>query len=82
MLVLARKKGESIMIGDLIEVTVLSTEGDTVRLGITAPKNVEVYRKEIYISIQQANQEASNSAIMNLTSISQFFRKNEEMEDK
>jgi carbon storage regulator len=59
MLVLARKKGESIMIGDQIEIVILSTEGDTVRIGIKAPKQIEVYRKEIYEDIQESNKEAS-----------------------
>ena len=49
MLVLTRKKGEVIMIGDHIELVVLGVEGETVRLGISAPKNVEVYRKEVYL---------------------------------
>lgn len=47
------------MIGDQIEVVILETEGDTVKIGISAPKNVSIYRKEIYDDIQQANQEAS-----------------------
>jgi carbon storage regulator len=59
MLVLARKKGESIMIGDQIEIVILSTEGDTVRIGIKAPKQIEIYRKEIYEDIQESNKEAS-----------------------
>lgn len=63
MLVLARKKGESIMIGDHIELVILGTEGDTVRVGIKAPKNIEVYRKEIYQHIQESNTEASNNSI-------------------
>ncbi|GGF91509.1 carbon storage regulator CsrA [Paenibacillus abyssi] len=64
MLVLARKKGETIMIGDNIELVVLGTEGDTVRLGIKAPKSVEVYRKEIYDAIQQENKEALQTKAM------------------
>lgn len=59
MLVLARKKGESIMIGDQIEVVILGMEGDVVKIGISAPRQVQVYRKEIYESIKQANMEAS-----------------------
>ncbi|USG65327.1 carbon storage regulator CsrA [Brevibacillus ruminantium] len=55
MLVLSRKKNESIMIGDSIEIKVIAVEGDTVRLGIEAPRNVEVYRKEIYEAIQEEN---------------------------
>jgi len=58
MLVLSRKKGESIMVGEQIELVVVSVEGDTVRLGINAPKHVEIHRKEVYLSIRNANQEA------------------------
>jgi carbon storage regulator len=63
MLVLSRKKGEVIVIGDNIEITVLSVDGDTIKLGINAPKEVEVYRKEVYISIQQFNEEASRNKL-------------------
>lgn len=63
MLVLARKKGESIMIGDQTEIVILSTDGDTVRIGIKAPKQVEVYRKEVYLQIQEANKEATTHQI-------------------
>lgn len=59
MLVLSRKKNESIMIGGHIEVTVLGVEGDTVKLGISAPKEIEIFRKEIYAAIQAANREAA-----------------------
>jgi len=52
MLVLTRKPKESIMIGDDIEVTVLSSDGTKVRLGIQAPSDVPVHRKEIYLEIQ------------------------------
>ncbi|WP_339267568.1 carbon storage regulator CsrA [Paenibacillus sp. FSL R5-0470] len=62
MLVLSRKKGESVVIQDQIEVTVLSVEGDTVKLGITAPKHVDIFRKEIYLSIQEANRESVATA--------------------
>lgn len=81
MLVLARKKGESIMIGDHIELVILGTEGDAVRLGITAPKNIEVYRKEVYISIKNANKEASKSNI-SLKSLSEFIRNSEKNDEK
>jgi carbon storage regulator len=63
MLVLTRKKGESIMIGDQIEVVILGAEGDAVRVGIKAPKNVEVFRMEVYESIRQSNQEASQHPV-------------------
>lgn len=76
MLVLTRKKGEAIMIGDHIELIVLGTEGDTVRLGISAPKSVEVFRKEIYLSIQQANKDALGSA-SNYNGLNEMFKKRE-----
>lgn len=63
MLVLARKKGESIMIGDQIEIVILGSEGDTIRVGIRAPKHVEVFRKEIYQQIQESNKEATSNKI-------------------
>jgi carbon storage regulator len=59
MLVLTRKTGESIQIGDDIELTVISVKGDQVKLGINAPKNVDIHRKEVYLSIQDENTEAS-----------------------
>lgn len=58
MLVLSRKKDESIMIGDHIEVKVLAVEGDQVKLGIVAPQSVKVHRSEIFASIQQQNADA------------------------
>ena len=58
MLVLSRKIGESIVIQDQIEVTVLGVEGDNVRIGISAPKDVDIFRKEVYQSIQQSNRES------------------------
>lgn len=58
MLVLSRKKGESLMIGDNIEVKVLGVEGDQVKIGIVAPRSVAVHRSEVYESIQEQNKEA------------------------
>ena len=53
MLVLTRKTNQSIMIGDEIEVSVLAVSGDKVRIGISAPRDVPVFRKEVYLSIQE-----------------------------
>ncbi|HTQ09212.1 MAG TPA: carbon storage regulator CsrA [Fimbriimonadaceae bacterium] len=61
MLVLTRKLHQSIVIGDGIEVVVLEVRGEQVRLGIRAPKNVAVHRKEIYDQIQQENKSASET---------------------
>jgi len=52
MLVLSRHKGESIMVDD-VEVTIVDVRGDKVRLGITAPRSVNIHRKEIYLAIQR-----------------------------
>ena len=59
MLVLSRQHDETIMIGDDIEVTVVDIRGDKVRLGITAPKEISVHRKEIYDAIQRENRAAA-----------------------
>jgi carbon storage regulator len=59
VLVLSRKKGESIVIQDQIEITILSVDGDTVKVGISAPKHVDIFRKEVYLSIQEANRESA-----------------------
>jgi carbon storage regulator len=53
MLVLTRKSNQSIMIGDEIEVSVLSIAGDKVRIGINAPREIPVFRKEVFLEIQQ-----------------------------
>ncbi len=60
MLALSRKKNEAIVINNNVEITVLEIKGDQVKLGISAPKEVPVYRKEVYVQIQEANQEAMN----------------------
>jgi carbon storage regulator len=62
MLVLTRKSNQSVMIGDDIEVTVLSIIGDKVRIGIQAPREIPVFRKEVYLEIQQENVAARASA--------------------
>jgi carbon storage regulator len=62
MLVLTRKTNQSIMIGDDVEVTVLAVSRDKIRLGITAPKDVPVYRKEVYLSIKGEGQGADDDA--------------------
>lgn len=59
MLVLSRQRDETIMIGDDIEVTVVDIRGDKVRLGINAPKEVAVHRKEVYDQIKKENREAA-----------------------
>jgi carbon storage regulator len=62
MLVLTRKPNQSIMIGDQIELSVLSVTRDKVRIGIAAPREVPVFRKEVYLEIQRENVAAGKSA--------------------
>lgn len=60
MLALSRKKNEALIINNNIEITVLEIKGEQVKLGISAPRDVPVYRKEVYVQIQEANKEAVN----------------------
>jgi carbon storage regulator len=60
VLVLTRRPGESIMIGDDIVVTVLDVRGEVVRVGIKAPRTVQVHREEVYLELQKANREAAS----------------------
>jgi carbon storage regulator len=62
VLVLTRRANQSIMIGHEIVVTVLEVRGDQVRLGIKAPRSIDVHREEIFAQLQQANREAVRSA--------------------
>ena len=55
---MSRKKNEAIIINNNVEVTILEVKGDQVKVGITAPKDVPIYRKEVYLQIQEANKEA------------------------
>ena len=73
MLALSRKKGEAIVINNNIEITVLELKGDQVKIGITAPKEVPVYRNEVYLQIQQENEQAMSSDSLN--ALSDFFKK-------
>lgn len=61
MLVLTRKLGESIQIGEHVQVMVLSVQGKSVKIGVTAPREVSVYRKEVYDKIVEENQRAAES---------------------
>lgn len=58
MLALSRRKNEALVINNNVEITILEIKGEQVKIGITAPKEVPVYRKEVYVQIQNANREA------------------------
>ncbi|MBG9544723.1 carbon storage regulator [Cytobacillus firmus] len=79
MLVLSRKKGESIKIGDDIEITIIATANDQVKIGITAPKNIEILRKELFEETQDENKAASiaiSDIIANIKNFSNLKNKN------
>ena len=74
MLVLTRKTGERIAIGDNIKITVLEIKGDTVRLGIEAPRETQVYREEIFLKIQEENRLAATAAPFDPAQVSRWTR--------
>ncbi len=69
MLVLTRKKDQTIVINDDIEITVLDIQGDQVRIGINAPRSVSIHRKEIFLEIKQENKKASEVGNISLEDI-------------
>ncbi len=75
MLVLSRKPNESIIIGDNVEIKVVEVRGEQVKLGITAPRDIPVHRKEIYDSIHKQNINAVQKKHTNLEKLSNIFKK-------
>ncbi len=75
MLALSRKSGESVILGNDIEITVLEVKGEQVKIGIKAPKDVTIYRKELFEQIQEANKEAAKNAVSGINNIHELFGK-------
>ena len=75
MLVLSRQRDETIMIGDEVEITVVDIRGDKVRLGISAPRQVQVHRKEVYEAIQRENTSATGVQVDDLSAADKNLRK-------
>jgi carbon storage regulator len=73
MLVLTRKLKEAIQIGDDIEIKILAVDGDQIKLGIEAPRNIEIHRKEVYLEIQKENNEAVKT--VSLEGLKGFMKK-------
>jgi len=74
MLVLSRQRDETIMIGDDIEITVVDIRGDKIRLGINAPRAVQVHRKEVYEAIKKENADASRVQLDDLSIVNKSLR--------
>ncbi len=75
MLVLTRKLGEKIQIGDDISIVIMEVKGKQVKLGIEAPSNIKVHREEIYQKIQDENIRASNIEITDLSELEKLIDK-------
>ncbi len=73
MLVLTRKKNQSIMIGDKIEITIIEIKGDQIRIGISAPDDVTILRKEVYLSVKNENTVAIESNKLDLQDLSEII---------
>lgn len=71
MLALTRKRGESLVLNNNIEVTILEIRGDQVKIGIKAPKHVPIYRKEVYLQIQKENEAAAS--VVNLEELKKLL---------
>jgi len=69
MLILTRKLGESIIIGDNVQLSVVEINKNNIKIGINAPKNVTIYREEVFLKIMEENKMASTSGHVDLTDI-------------
>ncbi|MDD5170248.1 MAG: carbon storage regulator CsrA [Syntrophales bacterium] len=74
MLILTRKLGETITIGDDIRITLIDIKGKSIRLGIEAPANVTVHREEIYLIIQEQNIKAAENAGLSIEDLERHFQ--------
>jgi carbon storage regulator len=74
VLVLTRRPGESVMIGDDVVITVLDVRGDVVRLGIKAPRSIQVHREEVYLELRKVNQEAASPSDVAVEALSRMLR--------
>ena len=73
MLALSRKPGESVVIGNNIEITILEVKGEQIKVGIKAPKDIAIYRKELFEQIQNSNREASAINEQTLKNLNKIF---------
>jgi carbon storage regulator len=77
VLVLTRRTGESLMVGDDVVVTVLDVRGDVVRVGIKAPRSIQVHREEVYRELQRVNREAASPSDLAVRALTQLLGKDD-----
>ena len=77
MLVLTRRSGESVMIGNDVIVTVLEARGDVIRLGIQAPRDIQVHREEVFRELQAANREAASPTVDAVEAVTKLIQPQE-----
>ena len=82
MLVLSRKNGQKIMINDNIEITILESKFDNCKIAINAPKDVKIYREEVYKQIQFTNKMSNKTSIDSINSLTSLIQQNTEVEEK
>ena len=75
MLILTRKSGESITIGDDVKITVVEVKGKQVRIGIDAPRRYIIHREEVYLSIQEENRRAAKESPLSIAGLKHLFGK-------
>ena len=73
MLILTRKSGESITIGDDVKITVVEVKGKQVRIGIDAPRSYMIHREEVYLSIQEENRRAAKESPLSIAGLKHLF---------
>jgi carbon storage regulator len=73
VLVLTRRSGESVMVGDEVVITVLEVRGDVIRLGIAAPRTIQVHREEVYRELQAANRQAASASDVAVRQLAQVL---------
>ena len=79
MLILTRKSGESITIGDDVKITVVEVKGKQVRIGIDAPRSYMIHREEVYLSIQEENRRAAKESPLSIAGLKHLFGKQKKL---
>ena len=81
MLVLSRKNGQKIIINDNIEITILDSKFDNCKIAINAPREITIYREEVYKQIQISNKMSNKISVDNINSLTSIVKENEEVNE-